>query len=138
VDLAHGGRHQRLAAGAAADPQGGVEAVEGGGVQAAQRDLAQSGQDRPVDVALVGDPGAPGEVGDLEPACQELGDGCVGGWSLALVDLGEQPGAECLGLALGPRRAGEVAALAGDRVVAGVDDDLPGVAALADVALCQT
>jgi hypothetical protein len=56
---------------------------------------------------------------------------------LALVYLGEQPGAERLGLAFGPGGAGEVAALAGDRVVAGVDDDLPGGAALADVAVCH-
>jgi hypothetical protein len=64
-----------------------------------------------------------------------LRDGRISGWPLALVDLVEQAGAERLGLALGPGRAGEVAPLAGDRVMAGVDDDLPGVAALADVAL---
>lgn len=45
---------------------------------------------------------------------------------------------EGLGFALGPGRAGEVAALAGERVPACVDDDLPGVAALADEALCHT
>jgi hypothetical protein len=113
MDLAHGRRRQRLAACPATSAQGGVEAVEGGGVQALEGDLAQGGQDRPVDVALVGDPGAPGEVGHLEPACQQLGDGRVGRRPFALVDLGEQAGAERLGLAFGPRGAGEVAALAG-------------------------
>jgi hypothetical protein len=55
VEGEHGGRCQRLTGGAAAGPQGGVEAVDGGGVQAPQRDLAERGQDRAVDVALVGD-----------------------------------------------------------------------------------
>jgi len=137
VDLADGRRRERGAAGAAAGAQGGVEAVEGRGVQPPERDVAERREDGAVDVALVGDPGAPGKVGHLEPARQELRDGRVGRRPPALVDLGEQAGAERLGLALGPGGAGEVAALAGDRVVAGVDDDLPGLAALADVALCH-
>ena len=98
---------------------------------------AERRQDGPLDVALVGDPGAPGQVGHLQPALEQLGKGRVGGWSSALVDLGEQSGTEGLGLALGPGRTGEVAALAGDRVAACVDDDLPGVAPLADEALCH-
>jgi hypothetical protein len=107
----------------------------GSRVQAAEWHLAERGEDSSVDVALVGDPRAPGEIGHLEPACKELRDGRVGRWPLALVDLVEQAGAERLGLALGPGGAGEVATLAGDRIMAGVGDDLPGVAALADVAL---
>ena len=91
----------------------------------------------PLDVALVGDPGTPGQVGHLQPPLQQLGKGRVGGWSSALVDLGEQSGTEGLGLALGPGRAGEVAALAGEWVAACVDDDQPGVASLADEALCH-
>jgi hypothetical protein len=90
----------------------------------------------PLDVALVGDPGAPGQVGDLQPPLKQLGDGGVRGRPPALVGLGEQPGTERLGLALGPGRAGEVAALASERVPVGVDNDLPGVAPLADEALC--
>jgi hypothetical protein len=107
----------------------------GSRVQAAEGQVAERGEDSSVDVALVGDPRAPREIGNLEPACKELRDGHVGRWPLALVDLVEQTGAERLGLALGPSGAGEVATLAGDRIMAGVDDDLPGVAALADVAL---
>jgi hypothetical protein len=78
---------------------------------------------------------APGEVGHLEPALEELADGRVRGGPPALVGLVHQLGAERLGLTLGPGRAREVAALAGKRVAAGVDDDLPGVAPLPDVAL---
>jgi hypothetical protein len=126
VDLAHGGRRQRLAAGTAPGAQGGVEAVEGRGVQAPEWQVAERRKNGSVDVALIGDPRAPREISHLKPTCKELRDGRVSRWPLALVDLIEQAGTQRLRLALGPSRAGEVAALAGDRVVAGVDDDPPG------------
>jgi len=97
--------------------------------------MAERRQDGPLDVALVGDPGAPGQIGHLQPPLKQLGDGGVRGRLLALVGLRQQTGTERLGLALGAGRAAEVAALASERVPAGVDDDLPGLAPLADEAL---
>jgi hypothetical protein len=135
MNLADGSRRHRSAADAAAGAQGRIEAVKGGGVQAPQRQVAERRQDGPLDIALVGDPCAPGEVGHLQPALKQLGEGGVRGRPPALVDLCEEPGPEGLGFALGLGRAGEVAAFAGDRVAAGMDDDLPGVAPLADEAL---
>jgi hypothetical protein len=137
VDLADGGRRHRPAADAAAAAQLRVEAVQRGGVEPPQWQVAERRQDGALDVALVGDPGAPGQVGHPEPALEQLGEGRIGRRSPALVDLGEQSGTEGLGLALGPGRAGEVATFAGEWVAAGVDDDLPGVASLADEAPCH-
>jgi hypothetical protein len=120
MHLAHSGRRHRPGADAAAAAQLRVEAVQGGGVEAWRGQVAERRQDGPLDVALVGDPGAPGQVGPLQPALQQLSEGRVGGWRPALVGLGEQSGTKGLGFALGPGGAGEVAALAGQRVAAGV------------------
>jgi hypothetical protein len=79
VDLADGGRRHRPAAGTTAGTQCRVEAVEGGGVQASQRQMAERGKDRTVEVAPEGDPRAPGKVGHLEPALQELAESRVRG-----------------------------------------------------------
>jgi hypothetical protein len=122
---------------AAADAQFRVEAVQGGRVETPQGQVAERGQDGPLDVALVGDPGAPGQIGHLQPPLKQLGDGGVGCRPPALIDLGEQSGTERLDFAFGPGRSREVAALAGERVVARMDDDLPGVAPLADESLCH-
>jgi hypothetical protein len=75
-----------------------------------QWQVAERRQDGALDVAHVGDPGAPGQVGHLQPPLQQPGQGRDGGWSSALVDLGEQSGPQGLSLALGPGRAGEVGA----------------------------
>jgi len=135
VNLADGGRRHRSAADTTATAQLRVGAVEGGRVETPQRQVAERRQDGPLDVALVGHPSAPGQIGHLQPALEQLGQGRVGGWSPALVDLSEQTSTEGLGFPLGPRCAGEVAALAGKRVAACGDDDLPGIASLADEAL---
>ena len=89
VDLANGGRRHRPAAHAAAATQLRVEAVERGGVQPPQWQVAERRQDGPLDIALVGDPGAPGQVGHLQPPLKQLGDGGVRGRPLALVDLSQ-------------------------------------------------
>jgi hypothetical protein len=85
MHLAHSGRRHRPGADAAAAAQLRVEAVQGGGVEAWRGQVAERRQDGPLDVALVGDPGAPGQVGPLQPALQQLSEGRVGGWRPALV-----------------------------------------------------
>ena len=137
VDLAHRGRRRRRGADPAADAQHRIESGPGWRGPAAGAGSARAPGGSPGRCGLIGDAGAPGQVGDLEPARQQLRDGGVAGGPLTVVDSIEEAGAERLRVAFGPGGSGEVAPLVGDRVVAGVDDDLPGLAALAAVARCH-
>jgi hypothetical protein len=141
VDLADAAGGQGPAVLAAVAAQPGVEGVQGGGVQPADLEPAEAGQDRAVDVAAVGGHGGrrdrPHAQAPFQPALDQLGHGLgLAAPVLAGGDLGQQLGLDQPGPLHGrPALAGDLAAdpalAAGEGVAAGVDLDLEAVAVLA-------
>jgi hypothetical protein len=113
------------------------EAVEGGGIHAAEPQIPQRRVDLVLDEAAVAEHGALGDLAlagsPFAPGVQQLGHGLVAGRPvLAGPGLPDQLRFELTGLGLGLGRAGLLALLAGERITAGVDDDPPAVTALLD------
>lgn len=98
MDLADGARRHRPAVPAALGAKMDLEAVKDVDGHLAERQVAEGGQDRAPDVALVGEPRGQLKVGHLKPAVEQVGDGRPGVGAALLVDLAEQAGQQLLGV----------------------------------------